>query len=516
MTSTLVSFTWLVLMYASSACALNSLTLRNTFNTTTYANLTQPYPYTTSHSSASFHYQGVSLGGWLLLEPFITPSLFLAFNETSKDASDIPPDEYTYCAKLGKEEAAKRLHAHWSSFYNETDFHDIKEYGFNMVRIPVGYWAFDMFAHDPYVSGAQEYLDKAIEWAHTNNLKVMIDLHGAPGSQNGFDNSGLFRNNVPGWQESRQNIELTESVLRQIYTKYGGSSFSRRFNDTILGIQVLNEPFGAYLSMSELESFYHSTYLDARFLQNTNNTIIFSDAFQDHGYWDGFLNTSGTMPGRLQNYNILIDHHHYEIFSVSQLRNNMSERINNIRNFASGMNDSLSSHPMVVGEWSAALTDCTPWINSVRKGHRWEGTAPFTNDPIDIPYIGTCSDINNWASWTEEHKNSTREYIEIQLQQYETKSNGWIFWTYKTETTIEWDFRRLAQFGLFPQPFSDRKFITTHTETGSEPGSEPQPEPEPPASPQATRPKTSGANTLKIYSWVVFLIVVPMTSYFPF
>ena len=41
------------------------------------------------------------------------------------------------------------------------------------------------------MSGAQDYLDKAIEWSHANDLKVMIDLHGAPNTQNGFDNSGL-------------------------------------------------------------------------------------------------------------------------------------------------------------------------------------------------------------------------------------------------------------------------------------------------------------------------------------
>jgi glucan 1,3-beta-glucosidase len=37
--------------------------------------------------------------------------------------------------------------------------------------------------------GAYEYLKLAVNWAASLNLKVMIDLHGVPGSQNGFDNS---------------------------------------------------------------------------------------------------------------------------------------------------------------------------------------------------------------------------------------------------------------------------------------------------------------------------------------
>lgn len=55
--------------------------------------------------------------------------------------------------------------------------------------------------NEPYLPGAHDYLKLAINWAQSLNLKVrlgavaqltsqvMIDLHGAPGSQNGFDNS---------------------------------------------------------------------------------------------------------------------------------------------------------------------------------------------------------------------------------------------------------------------------------------------------------------------------------------
>jgi len=38
---------------------------------------------------------------------------------------------------------------------------------------------------DPYVQGAYAILGQALDWAQTAGLKVLIDLHGAPGSQNG-------------------------------------------------------------------------------------------------------------------------------------------------------------------------------------------------------------------------------------------------------------------------------------------------------------------------------------------
>jgi glucan 1,3-beta-glucosidase len=53
------------------------------------------------------------------------------------------------------------------------------------VRIPIGYWAYDVSPGEPYIQGQHNYLLKAIDWAEANNLKVIIDLHGAPGSQNG-------------------------------------------------------------------------------------------------------------------------------------------------------------------------------------------------------------------------------------------------------------------------------------------------------------------------------------------
>lgn len=51
--------------------------------------------------------RGVSLGGWLLLEPFLTPSIFLATNDQNV------VDEYTYGQKYGSAGAATRLKSHW-------------------------------------------------------------------------------------------------------------------------------------------------------------------------------------------------------------------------------------------------------------------------------------------------------------------------------------------------------------------------------------------------------------------
>lgn len=47
-------------------------------------------------------------------------------------------------------------------------------------------WAYKKYYGDPFIQGAAPYLDKAITWARKTGLKVWIDLHGAPLSQNGY------------------------------------------------------------------------------------------------------------------------------------------------------------------------------------------------------------------------------------------------------------------------------------------------------------------------------------------
>ena len=57
----------------------------------------------------------------------------------------------------------------------------------NHVRVPIGYWAWGVGPDEPYIQGQLPYLRKAVEWARAHGLKLIIDLHGVPGSQNGYE-----------------------------------------------------------------------------------------------------------------------------------------------------------------------------------------------------------------------------------------------------------------------------------------------------------------------------------------
>lgn len=423
---------------------------------------------------SNFQYRGISIGGWLVLEPYITPSLFqntLLPNETD---ADLPIDEYHFCKKLGSSEAEKRLTQHWEQFYNETDFQQIKKSGLNLVRLPIGYWSFEKLANfDEYVMGAQDYLDKAIQWSFENDLKVLIDLHGAPNTQNGFDNSGLRNIGYPGWQNKTEYVDFTVKVLKKMYQKYGTGDFADKYGSTILGIEVLNEPYGPALDMNRVKGFYIDTYNDAREIQWIENTIMFQEAFQPIGSWKDFLqngtvylkatnsSSNATIIKKATFNNVLIDHHHYEVFS-DQVASNITTHLQNIKDYAGSVGN--ETYPSIVGEWSAALTDCAPWLNGIGLGTRYEGTPPYDNQKV-----GNCSSMLNPEKLTKQQKIDYRKFIEMQLYEYETNSQGWIFWCWKTEVTetFEWDFKALVKYDFMPQPLNNYKYIKNGVDVSS-------------------------------------------------
>lgn len=156
-------------------------------------------------------------------------------------------------ASLGKSEMQSRMQKHWSSWITADDFGEMASHGLNLVRIPIGYWSVAPIDGDPYVQGAYEWLDKAIGCknllgiitsetfvnytqqflgAGEAGLKVLIDLHGAPRSQNGFDNSG--NKGAVNWGQG-DSVKQTHKALNKIRDDHAS-------NPAVVAIELLNEP----------------------------------------------------------------------------------------------------------------------------------------------------------------------------------------------------------------------------------------------------------------------------------
>jgi len=137
-------------------------------------------------------------------------------------------------------------------------------------------------------------LGQALDWAQTAGLKVLVDLHGTPGSQNGFDNSGrmLESSNLHkrvctdnsagrggiGWNQG-DTIAQTTAALQQIVSDHAS-------HPAVAGIQPVNEPMGPSVGMGAIQSFYTSAY---DLLNTDGNAVVFHDAFETPQAWNSFL-----------------------------------------------------------------------------------------------------------------------------------------------------------------------------------------------------------------------------------
>ncbi|KAL3478751.1 glycoside hydrolase superfamily [Aspergillus californicus] len=370
--------------------------------------------------------RGVNLGGWLVLEPWITPSLF-------DEAGNGAVDEYTLTEVLGREEATARLSEHWNSFITEEDFAQIAQAGLNHVRIPVGYWAVAPLEGEPYVHGQLEHLDQAVAWASANNIKVIVDLHGAPGSQNGFDNSG--RRGPIEWQQGDtvEQTLLAFQILAQRYLTNG---------NVVTAIEALNEPHvPGGVNLDQLRTYYNDALIEVQ-ERGSDAALIIHDGFLQTESWNGFMNGE----------EVVMDTHHYQVFDDGQVGWSIDEHIDAACQLGLQHLQAVDK-PVIVGEWTGALTDCTRYLNGKGVAVRYDGTlAPNTA-------VGACASKSEGsvADLSPDEILNTRRFIEAQLDAFELKA-GWVFWTWKTEGAPGWDMQDLLVNGIFPQPLTDREF----------------------------------------------------------
>ena len=90
-------------------------------------------------------------------------------------------------------------------------------------------------------------------------------------------------------------------------------------------------------------------------------------------------------------------------------------------------------------------------------------TAPLTIMVIPRTILVRVPTVWDISTWTDEERANSRRFVEAQFDAYD-QGSGWIFWTYKTENSIEWDFRRLVENGIIPYPLDSK---TTPTSAGS-------------------------------------------------
>jgi glucan 1,3-beta-glucosidase len=303
--------------------------------------------------------KGVNLGGWLILEKWMTPSVF-----KGSDAID----EYTLSQTSAGRKAIK---AHQKSFIQESDFKWLKDNKIDIIRVPVGYWLFESDENlTPHVS----HLDWVMKMAKKYDIEVLIDLHGLKGSQNGRDHSG--KSGEAMWFKSEEYRNESVKVLEKIARRYAG-------HPKFWGLQIINEPFPKILNL-KLRSYYKQS---AKRLEGIlgETRIIFSDSF-----------TPRLMNGVLPNFNnkpAVMDVHIYQPFRPWV-------KFANLNLFLRWLNWQKKLHArlkkkqsIIIGEWSGVIRHED--LQKIPKNQHDQVTKQFIQAQLDV-----FNHTDAWFYWS--------------------------------------------------------------------------------------------------------------------
>ncbi|SPO05006.1 related to glucan 1,3-beta-glucosidase [Cephalotrichum gorgonifer] len=395
--------------------------------------------------------RGVNVGGWLSLEPFITPSLF------QYDAKMGIVDEYTLCDLLG-DRAKATLEKHYAEFVTESTFRDIAAAGLDHVRIPFSYWAVEVYDGDPYVFRTSwRYLLRAIEWARKYGLRVNLDVHGLPGSQNGWNHSG--RLGAIGWLNGASGDENAKRSL-EMHDRLSKFFAQDRYKNIVAFYGLANEPKMTELEVSAVVSWTEEAYKLVRG-NGVEAVVVFGDGFMGLGKWKGQL--SG-LEG------LALDVHQYLIFNTNQVVYTHKKKVEYAcdgwsKQSVDSMDTSTGFGPTLFAEWSQADTDCAKHLTNVGWGNRWEGTYDTGgSDSVLQPrcpaedHTCSCAMANaDPADYSSEYREFLKMFAEAQMHSFE-KGWGWWYWTWKTESAAQWSYEAGLKAGILPEKAYERDF----------------------------------------------------------
>ena len=265
-------------------------------------------------------FEGVNLGGWLLVERWMTPALFKGTNAQ---------DEYSL---MKTKNGASRIEKHRNTFIIEDDWKWLADNNVTHVRLPIGYWA---LRDDAPYKNVTSQLDWAFEMAERYKIQVLLDLHALKGSQNGTIHSGKVGNVQWRCYEQDSSEALVEIALRY------------RDSVALWGIEIINEPkvTGNYIALLR---YYRDAYALLRNILRPGTYTVFQDGFAP-------LLFSGALWQR-KKHPVVMDTHFYLAFP--KLLSKLSpKKYDRVRRVLYGGVLLLTSwrQPLIVGEWSSVL-----------------------------------------------------------------------------------------------------------------------------------------------------------------
>ena len=128
----------------------------------------------------------------------------------------------------------------------------MSEFGVNFVRLPLGYWNVVDMKKKPNGPDKEQrermgnlakmmpaakyrpYIENVMRWAEKYGLQVLLDLHGAPGSQNPSSHNGCNTGGV--YWDTKWNKKWTKKAIVAL------AEICKEFENSCYGVELLNEP----------------------------------------------------------------------------------------------------------------------------------------------------------------------------------------------------------------------------------------------------------------------------------
>ncbi|KZT18580.1 glycoside hydrolase family 5 protein [Neolentinus lepideus HHB14362 ss-1] len=405
------------------------------FNDNAYPNSWTP-PVNTTWTWGEDKIYGVNLGGWFVLEPFITPALYQKYTGAVDEwtLSELMRNDTSEGGGIGQ------IEAHYDTFITEEDFAQIAGAGLNWVRVPIPYWAIETWEGEPFLEGvAWKYILRMFEWARKYGLRVNLDLHTVPGSQNGYNHSGRlgevnFLYGVMGVANAQRTLDYIRIIAEFISQP--------QYKNLVPMFGIVNEPLLTTIGQDALTRFYLQAHDVIRNIggygAGNGPYIAIHDGFIADAAWADFL------PGSDR---IVLDTHPYFAFDGQPNNAPIATTEPSVGGvwprqacsaWGPGMNQSLAAFGVTVaGEWSVGYNECGLFVEGVGTVVRYDGDCGVFQDStqwnqtmkdgLRMFAMATMDALQDWFFWTWKIDNSTAGIVQAPLWSYQLGlENGWI------------------------------------------------------------------------------------------
>lgn len=192
-------------------------------------------PNVVDQQGAPFFIKGTNLGNWLNPEGYM-----FAFGKTNS------PNRINQmlCELVGPDYAADFWRRFKDNYITKDDIDFIASTGSNTIRLPFHY---KLFTDEDYMGLTSKQdgfarIDSVVGWCRSNGLRLILDMHDAPGGQTGDNIDDSY--GYPWLFESERSQKLFCSVWQKIASYY-------KDEPVILGYELINEPIAPYFDNME-------------------------------------------------------------------------------------------------------------------------------------------------------------------------------------------------------------------------------------------------------------------------